>query len=173
MNRWGKLGIVVAGYVLAMVASTVTVMLYDRRFTAADNQQMGGMIAGGEMMLGFAVFMMVALVPTGLGVWFVRRNRTFWSLFTTTALAFAIIGLAAVLTPLFTGPEMRSPVLTLVGLLSIVQMFGSPLWIGGFGLFALLAPERDLRTRLLVGLAIEVVIAGCGLLHFVLPRPPI
>ena len=33
------------------------------------------MIAGGEMMHGISVFLLVALVPTGLTLWFLRRHR--------------------------------------------------------------------------------------------------
>ena len=60
-----------------------------------------------------------------------------------------------------------------VGFFGLAQMLGSPLWIAGFGLFALLAPARDLRRRMVVAMAIEVVIAGCGLVDFLLSRPPI
>ena len=65
------------------------------------------------------------------------------------------------------------PAFQLMGVLAIVQMFGSPLWIGGFLIFAVLAPAPDLRRSMLVAAAIEVMIAGCGALHFFLPRPPI
>jgi hypothetical protein len=135
---------------------------------------MGGMIAGGEMMLGFAVFCTGATVPTGLALWFLRESRRFWSGFTTAGLFFAISGLCVVLTPLAVrGAYQTVPAFVWLDVLSIVQMFGSPLWIAGFLLFAVLAPARDLRRRMLIAAAIEVVIAGCGALHFFLPRPPI
>ena len=58
MNRWIKLGIVLAGYGLAFVTSFFMTALYDRQFSPEDNQTMGGMIAGGEMMYGSAVFLL-------------------------------------------------------------------------------------------------------------------
>jgi hypothetical protein len=175
ISRWKKLGLVLGGYALAFVTSGVCVFLYDRRWTAADNQTMGGMIAGGEMMLGFAVFCLAATVPTGLALWFLRGSRRFWSVFTTAGLIFAISGLCVVLMPLAVGAGAMGtvPAFVFMGLLAIVQMFGSPVWIAGFLLFAVLAPARDLRRRMLLAAAIEVVIAGCGALHFFLPRPPI
>jgi hypothetical protein len=174
IGRWQKLGLVLGGYALAFVASGICVFLYDRRWTPADNQTMGGMIAGGEMMLGFAVFCTGATVPTGLALWFLRESRKFWSAFTTAGLFFATVGLAAVLLPLAVrGATETVPAFMLLGVFAIVQMFGSPLWIAGFLLFAVLAPARDLRRRMLIAAAIEVVIAGCGALHFFLPRPPI
>ena len=174
VNRWLKLGLVLAGYALALAASTVAVALWDRHFTPADNQAMGGMIAGGEMMYGCAVFLLVSLVPTALALWFLRSSRRFWSAFSAAGLAFAIAGLAAVLMPLVVGRAMAvAPPLLFVDLLGLVQMLGSPLWLGGFLLFAALAPARDLRRRLFAAAGIEFVIAGCALVHFLVPRPPL
>src|SRR5262245_30059682 len=81
LTGWTKAGIVLAGYVLAFFASVAATASYDRQFTPADNQAMGGMIAGGEMMYGSGVFLFLALFPTGLGIWFVRKLRPFWSAF--------------------------------------------------------------------------------------------
>ncbi len=61
----------------------------------------------------------------------------------------------------------------LVGLLGIVHMLGSPIWIAGFAAFALLAPARPLRRRLLVAVAIELACGACGIVHFTMTRPPI
>jgi hypothetical protein len=173
VSRWKKLALVLAGYALAFAASILAVAIYDLRFSPADNQAMGGMIAGGEMMLGGAVFGFVSVVPTGLALWFLRGSRRFWSAFAAAGLAFAIAGLAAVLMPLAArGAMATGPVLALVGLLAIVQMLGSPLWIGGFLLFAAIAPARELRRIMLIAAAIETVIAACGLVHFLMPYPP-
>jgi len=169
MSRWAKWGMVLAGYALALVASTVAVAIYDRRFSPADNQAMGGMIAGGEMIYGTGVFVLASLVPTGLALWFVRRHRPTWSAFSTVCLVFAVAGLAAVVTQIATRGATRPGMIMLVDLFSLFQMLGSPLWVGAFALFALLAPERDLRRRMLVAAAIEVVIGGCALLHFMVP----
>src|SRR5262249_54009324 len=137
-------------------------------FTPAENNAMGGMIAGGEMMYGTGVFLLVALVPTALALWFVRRSRAIWSALSGAALSFAIVGLAAVLlTVALHGQTLE---LELIGLFGIVQMFGSPIWAGGFALFSLLAPARDLRRRLLVATAIEVVVGAIGAVTYLLPR---
>ena len=57
LSRWAKIGVVLAGYALAMLLSGVSVAAYDRQFTPVDDQAMGGMIAGSEMMLGCGVFL--------------------------------------------------------------------------------------------------------------------
>jgi len=169
MSRWVMWAMVLGGYVLALVASIIAVAIYDRRFSPADNQAMGGMIAGGEMIYGTGVFVLASLVPTGLALWFVRRHRPTWSVFSIVCLAFALVGLAAVLGGIAMRGANRAGLVMLVDLFSLFQMLGSPLWIGAFALFALLAPARDLRRRMLVAVAIEVVIAVCGALRFLVP----
>ena len=174
MNRWIKLGIVLAGYVLAFVTSFFMTALYDRQFSPEDNQTMGGMIAGGEMMYGSTIFVLVSLVPTGLALWFLRPSRRFWSAFSSAGLWFAIVGLAAVVAMLATtGMTDGVSLMLFVDLLSLVQMLGSPLWILSFALSAALAPAPDLRRRLLAALVIEFVIAACGFVHFIARRPPV
>jgi len=54
-----------------------------------------------------------------------------------------------------------------MSVLGIAQVFGSPIWIGGFALFAFLAPARDLRRRMLLAAAIEVAIGVAGFVHIV------
>ena len=142
--------------------------VYRLRFTPQDFQSMGGMIAGGEMMFGGAVFAVVALVTTALAMWFLRRKRGFWTALSVTGLAFAALGLAAAVVVLGArgrGPTHSTP-LMFVELLGIVQMLGSPLWTSAFGLFALLAPAPDLRRRMLVAAKMEIAVAACALVHF-------
>jgi len=166
LNGWSKAGIVVAGYVLAFIGSTVAVAIYDRRFTPADNQTMGGMIAGGEMMYGAGMFLFLALAPTGLALWFLRASRRFWSVFSTLVVTFAAVGLVAAVMTMATRSGPESIGLGLFALLGLAQMLSAPLWIGGFAWFALIAPDPVSRRRMLVAAATEGAIAGCALLHF-------
>src|SRR5262245_28575425 len=138
MSRFLKCLLVLAGYVLAFVTSFVAVAIYDRKFTPEENQTMGGMIAGGEMLYGLAVLALASLVPTGMALWFLRRHRPSWSAFSSFCLGYSAAGLAIVGAMLIAPYMMlRAPVLEFFGLL---QMLGSPILVGGFGLFALLAP---------------------------------
>jgi hypothetical protein len=170
-NGWKKLGVVLAGYVLALVVSFVVVALWDRHFTAQDNQTMGGMIAGGEVIFFIGLFLLGSLPPTGLGLWFLRRHRPSWEVFTWLGLVFAAAGLLSMLA-MFPRPlDPQAPWLLVANVFSIGQLFGSPLFIAGFALFALLAPARDLRRRMVVAAGMEVLALGCGLAHFLLLRP--
>lgn len=143
-------------------------MLYDRRFSPADQQTMGGMIAGGEMVYGSGVFFLVALAPTALALWFLRESKAFWTAFSLALLALTLAGLGAtiffVTVRVPAGPQPMP--LLFVELLALAQMLGSPLWAGGCALFAWLAPARGSRRRLIAAAAIEVVIGGFALVHF-------
>jgi hypothetical protein len=173
MKRWMKVGIVLAGWGLAIIASVAFVALYDRHFTAADNQTSGGMIAGAELIYGTGIFLLVALAPTSLALWFTRKSRGVWAWFTGFGLAFAILGLPAVLLTLAIREPPHTPLIVLAGVIGVAQMLGSPLWIGGFAIFAWLAPAPDLRRRMLFATAIEVVVGACAVGHFLLRWPPL
>lgn len=171
MSRWAKVGAVIGGYLLALLAGCGAMAGYQRRFSPTDMQTMGGMIAGGEMLYGGAVLALIALVPTGLALWFLRRRRGLWSALSVAGLIFAVLGLGAAIAVLASrgsGPTRSVPILA-IELLGIVQMLGSPLWTSAFVLFAMLAPAPDLRRRMLVAAAIEIIVALCALVHF-LPR---
>ena len=168
--RWKKLAIVLAGYALALVVGVAGTALYDMRFSPADQQASGGMIAFGEMMFGAGVFAAIAALPTALALWFVRRHRGTWEFFTISALAFALMGVASVFVLLTsTVQTVVTPATAVLSVLAIAQMFGAPIWIGGFALFAWLAPARDLRQRMIVAIAIEIGIGISGYIHLLAP----
>ena len=173
-HRWAKLGVVLGGYALALVASATAVAIYDRGFTAQDNATMGGMIAGGEMMYFIGLFLLGSLPPTALGLWFLRRHRPSWVAFTALGLGFAAAGLLSVLALLAQGRVApQNPWLVVFEVFGLGQMLGSPLFIAGFALFAWLAPAHDLRRRMLLAAGMEGVVFGCGLAHFfLLPQLP-
>jgi len=104
MSRWMKPATVLAGYTLALLVSLVAVAIYDRHFTPEDNQAMGGMIAGGELIYGVALFLVLALAPTGLAFYFMRRHRSSWSAFAMACLAYALGGVLAVVVHFLTPP---------------------------------------------------------------------
>ena len=72
-----KLGIVVGGYVLAVVAGIVAGWLYDLQMAAMPYDNSGGMYAGGQLLASLCVFLVVALVPMLLALWWPCRNTHF------------------------------------------------------------------------------------------------
>jgi hypothetical protein len=166
-KRSTKILIVFAGYALAVAAGIIAAMIYDWGFSPADQQASGGMIAFAELMFGAGVFALLSVPPTALALWFARRHRRTWGAFTIACLAFALAGVVAVVALLTASlTSIRTPAIALLSVFGVAQMLGSPIWISSFALLAALAPERDLRRRLLVATAIEIGIGICALVHF-------
>jgi hypothetical protein len=172
MSRTTQIAVVLAGYAAAIGAAALAAWAYNRRVASFPYDTSGGMYAGGEMMASLAAFLCVALVPTVLALWFLRGHEGFWNVVAAAALAFASVGLLAVLMPLVT-TSSRNVALALLGLFGLAQLLGVPLWLLAFALFAWLAPTRESRRKLLSAVAIELVIAVCALVHWLVPRPPL
>lgn len=173
MKTWVKVAVVCGGYLLAFAAAGVASYLYDVRAAAQPYDTSGGMYAAGEALTGLGVFLMVALVPTLLGLWFVRRNARLWHVVAVASLAFASVGLLAVLMPLSFQGNLRNPVVFVLELLRIGQLIGMPLWTVAFVLFALLAPAPPARRLLSAAIGLELLIGVCAAVHWFVPRSPI
>jgi hypothetical protein len=172
MGRLAKTGLVLAGYAAAVVAAVVAAWRYDVRVSTLPYDTSGGMYAGGQMVTALGVFLVVALVPTLYLVWSLRRRERFWKVAGILCLAFAVIGLVAVLLPLASHGRMDNVAFMLLGLVGLAQLLGVPLWAITFALFALLAPTRGTRRQILAALGIEVVIGVCAIVHWCTPSPP-
>jgi hypothetical protein len=77
MKALVKSGVVVAGYVAAVLAASAAVAVRIANTSGPDAQASAGMYALGDSLLFVAVFSAVALVPTGLALWFLRPYRWF------------------------------------------------------------------------------------------------
>ena len=130
------------------------------------------MYAAGEAMYSLGAFLVVALVPTLLALWFLRGHEKFWNLVAVVSLVFAVAGLLAVLTPLVTRSTGHFA-LALIGLLALAQLLGMPLWSVAFAVFAFLAPPREARRKLLFAVGIELLIGACALVHWFVPASPL
>lgn len=165
--------VVVVGYVVAVIAGGVTGWAYDAHVRTLPYDASGGMYAGGQLLASLAALLVVALVPTVLALWFLRRHIGFWNGVATASIAFAALGLIAVLAPLAWRGSPQSIGLMIVDLLGLSHLLGVPLWLGAFVLFSLVAPNPGIRRRISVALAIEIVVGVCALVHWFVPAAPI
>jgi len=166
MGRAGKVGLVIGGYVAAIVASVAAGKLYDWRMSKMPYDTSGGMYAAGEAMSSLAVFFVVALVPTLLALWFVRRHETFWNVVAVGSLSFAAVSLLAVLATMVFRSTPSGLLPMLVTLLGLSQLLGVPLWLVAFVLFAFIAPTPEARKKLRFAVNIELVIGACAFVHW-------
>ncbi len=168
-----KIGIVLGGYVAAVLAGILAGWAYDASLSRVPYDTSGGMYAGGQLLASTAAFLVVSLVPTVAGLWFVRHHVGFWNGVAIASIRFAASGLVAVLTSMAWRGAPQSVSLVVVDLLGLSQLLGVPFWFGGFVLFAVIAPTREIRAKLTVAIMIELVIAVCALVHWLRPGPPI
>jgi len=171
MTRGAKVGIVVAGYALAFVAGGVAAWVYNLSVSALPYDTSGGMYAGGELITSVGAFLAVAVVTTGIGLWFARRSAAVWNTIPALALAFAGIGLIVALRPLPRAGGAVSPLFVPAELLRLAQLLGMPLWTVAFAVFAWIAPTRPARRQLVAAIAIELVIGAWNAIHWLLHRP--
>ena len=78
MKALVKVGVVLAGYVAAVLAASAAVAVRVANTSGPDADASAGMYAFGDGLLFIAVFSAVALFPTGLALWFLRPYRWFW-----------------------------------------------------------------------------------------------
>src|SRR5678809_1305024 len=93
MRTRAKVGVVVTGYVAAVGAAILAGWMYNVRVSALPYDTSGGMYAGGEALTSLGAFLVIALFPTLLALWFVRRHERFWNVVGTLAIIFAAVGM--------------------------------------------------------------------------------
>ena len=91
MKTITKIGLVLAGFLLAFVGASLAAYLDDLA-TSQFQAQSGGMVAGGEMILFIGVFAFLSVFPIGLTLFFLRSNENFWNLFSLCAIGLALNG---------------------------------------------------------------------------------
>jgi hypothetical protein len=106
-------------------------------------------------MLFLAVFGFVAIFPTGLALYFLRRFERLWTAFAMTSLTVALIGpvAAAVL-------RSHQNDSLIAALLCLAQVLGAPLLALGFLVGAFLAPSCRTRWMLLTSALIEGLVSA-------------
>jgi hypothetical protein len=163
---------VLAGYSAALFAACAAVYLRDLKFQGTDIQADAGMYAWGGAMLFAAVFGSVALFPTGLGLYFLRPLRVFWTILAIAALALAVTGPVCAVVVAFMSSLSNPPFIVQAFLFfSLMRVLGAPLLALALLLCACLAPTRFARWALVGATAIEGVAAAYSLVHwFILPH---
>ena len=89
MDPLVKFGAVLAGYLAAALAASAAVAVRIANTNGPDAQASAGMYAFGDGLLFVAVFSVVAILPTGLALFFLRPYRWFWTVLSIAALAIA------------------------------------------------------------------------------------
>jgi hypothetical protein len=117
------------------------------------------MYAFGDSLLFLAVFGVIAVVPTGTGLFFLRPYRRFWSVLSVVTLGLAVTSCAAALVyTIAAWPSVAGPGLHAWSAFAVLRLLIAPLLINFYVLAALFTPER--RSRLMLSGA--AVLEGGG-----------
>ena len=159
---------VVAGYVGAFLAASAAVAIRVANTSGPDAQASSGMYAFGDSYLFIAVFGLLAIVPTGGALYFLRPYRRVWILLSALALCLAITGVAAA--ALFAlGRHAAAPsALAAWADFSVLRILLAPILAPAFLVVALFSPYRRPRFALLTATLMELaVVAFAGFVWFV------
>lgn len=155
-----RIGLVAAGYVGAFLVASAAVAIRVADTSDADAQASSGMYAFGDFYLFIAVFGLLALVPTGAALYFLRPYRRVWVVLSVLGLSVALTGAAAAsLFALGRHAVAPSPLATWAGL-SVLRILLAPVLAPAFLVFALLSPHRSPRHTLLAATVVEVAVGA-------------
>jgi hypothetical protein len=165
-----KTGIVAGGYVAAVLIATLFVSIYIDMTSGPDREASGGMYSFGDSLLFIAVFGIVSTIPTGLALYFLRRNRVFWGTLCAAALLMMGTGLLSVV--IVALDSRNIPVLQTINvwfLFAVPRIFVAPFVLLSFWLAALVAPDTRFRRCLWAAAAGELITGVYGFFHWFVP----
>ena len=160
MKKSVKIGIVIAGYILALVGAFVLTYIRELAAQGTDAQASQGMFGFGQDILFLLVFGGLALIPTVLAFYFLRSSEKFWNRFAVLCLAFSIGGVLIVIANAWinaNGGYGSSSIAAVLSLFGVLGMFGAPLLIVGFLILAVIAPSARSRFLLLTSAGFEIL----------------
>ncbi len=152
------------GLAVALASGWVAVDLRDRFSPVPTAEKAGGMYGFGDFLLGIAVAGLVALVPLGLGLYWLRPLEKFWRWLSRFGIAWALSGFVALAINHWSQPPVG--LWTLLGNIRFGLM---PLTSLALLSCALFAPLPQHRRLLAAAAAVDgVTFVAVVLLKFVL-----
>ena len=165
MSKLVKVGVVLGGYIGAFVAASILVYIRQLLTSGPAAQAASGMYAWGDLMLFVMAFTILALIPTGFALYFLRPYEKFWLALSGVALAIAITGPVGALLSALIQPAPIQSRWGLVGQLGFFRTMGAPLLVISFLTFAAFAPSRRTRWALLASTGLECVASAFFIGH--------
>ena len=171
MKKSVRIGIVITGYILALVGAFVVTYIRELATQGTDAQASPGMFGFGQDILFLLVFGVLALIPTVLAFYFLRSSEKIWNWFAVLCLWFSIMGLGVVIANALinaNGGYALSSFAAVLSLMGVLGIFGAPILIVGFLILAVIAPSGRSRLLLLASAGFEIVAELYVLVNFLL-----
>jgi hypothetical protein len=160
-----KVSIVFLGLIVAAAIAWAAVVLHQRLTDDPDAQASSGMYALGDLVLGVAVFGVLALVPIALALYWLRPVARFWSALLGGAMLFAVTGFVALAASVWTNPSTNHWLF-----LAHARIGLMPLGALALTMCAIFAPQTRHRWLLLAAAVTDgTLFAGLVLVKYVLP----
>jgi hypothetical protein len=156
-----KLGVVLGGYLAAFALASAAVAVRVAGTSGPDAQASSGMYAFGDSVLFAAVFGAVALLPTGIGLVFLRPYRRFWTVLSAVAAFIAATVIAAFILYVVGRTEPVSSSLGAWSAFSVLRILAAPLFAAAFFLAGIISPFRAPRWLLVAAAAGEIAVFAC------------
>jgi hypothetical protein len=152
MRPRAKVGLVAAGYILALVVAAVVAaaaVAFHVLVTSGPHMQgYSGMYAFFDGLVFLAAFAVASVLPTATALFFLRPYRAFWRVCSVVALVVALTAPAAFI-------EMTIDPRAVLAALAFLRILVAPLFVLLFLLSACFAPNRASRITLLVATVLE------------------
>jgi hypothetical protein len=170
-NKFVKIGIVIAGYIIALIVAFVAVYIRELATQGTDAQASQGMFAFGETILFLVVLGVLALVPTALAFYFLRPLEKLWTGFAVLCLVFSIMGWIVLLANRLmeaTVGYTSNPFAAFLSLAAVLSIFGTPVFAVCFLILAIIAPSGRSRFLLLISAGCQILAALYMFVNFLL-----
>jgi hypothetical protein len=151
-----KVGVVAAGFCLAVAIATLVVRVYIAATSSVDRQGSGGMSAFGDSLVFLAALGVAAIPATGAALFVLRSRPAFWRVLSVGSLIVACTALVALVLS-FGSARIAGTRLQVWGMAAPLRILAAPLLALFFLLSGLFAPTRPARLRLVGAAAIEIV----------------
>jgi hypothetical protein len=150
---------VAGGYFAALLLAAGLVFVYATLTDSPVRQASSGMSAFGDALLFLACFGAAAVIPTALGLFFLRQARAFWTALSMISLAVAATNLVAGLVIVINPGAGAPSAVQVAASLAVLRLFASVFLGPFFFLSSLISPEKRFRNYLLCATACEGL--GC------------
>jgi len=149
-----KMGVIAAGYCIAVVIAMLVVRVYIGATSSVDRQGAGGMSAFGDSLVFLAALGVAAIPATGAALFVLRSRPAFWRALSVGALIVACTALLALVLSVESA-RIAGTRLQVWGMAAPLRILIAPLLALFFLLSGLFAPTRSARLRLIGAAAIE------------------
>jgi hypothetical protein len=168
MRTSAKVGLVIAGYVAAVLVAWGGVAIYVAATAGPDRVASGGMYAFGDSLLFLAIFGVAAVPPTGAALFFLRPYPSFWRVLAVAATFVAITGVSAVIVFFAAQGAGASRTVQYWSMYAILRILVAPLFALAFLVGGVMSPHRRARIALGAATLSEAAVFVCTVALWIL-----